>query len=292
MVVDRYRGDGRVLRTSQKDVRQVMWRVLLALVVLFPVSSDAWAWGDQGHKVICEIAMRLVQPNTRAEIQKLISNDDRFGSFSDSCTWPDHPRQRASEHFVNLPRDSDGLHSETCPGASACVVTAIKKDFEVLSSNSASQAQKLASLKFLGHWVGDIHQPLHVSFEDDRGGNNVLVTGLCGSNLHSAWDTCLVLKAVGEDVGEAATELLKTITPARIESWTHSAPMDWANESFAIAEQARTEYCIRQGASCDHPSGKVQIDAAYVAVNTPIVREQLQKAGVRLAHMLDAALGK
>jgi hypothetical protein len=265
---------------------------LLAAVLLVGAARDAWAWGDQGHKVICEIAMRLVQPNTRAEIQKLISNDDQFDSFSDACTWPDHPRQRASEHFLNLPRDSAGLSSETCPGVSACVVTAIKKDFEVLSSNSASQAQKLASLKFLGHWVGDIHQPLHVSFEDDRGGNNVLVTGECGSNLHSAWDTCLVLKAVGEDAGEAATELLKSITPAKIESWTHSNPMDWANESFAIAEQAQTKYCIRQGASCDHPSGKVKIDAAYVAANTPIVKEQLQKAGVRLAHLLDTTFGK
>jgi hypothetical protein len=66
----------------------------------------------------------------------------------------------------------------------------------------------------------------------------------------------------------------------------------WANESFTIAEQALTKYCIRQGTSCNHPSGKVKIDAAYVAVNTPIVREQLQKSGVRLAHMLDAALGK
>jgi len=99
-----------------------------------------------------------------------------------------------------------------------------------------------------------------------------------------------VLKAVGGDVGEAATELMKTITPAEIESWTHSTPMDWANDSFAIAEQAHTKYCIRQGASCDQPSGKVTIDAAYVAANTPIVREQLQKAGVRLAHLLDAVL--
>ena len=171
-------------------------------------------------------------------------------------------------------------------------MTAIKKDFEVLSSASASQTQKLASLKFLGHWVGDIHQPLHVSFGDDRGGNNVLVTGECGSNLHSAWDTCLVLRAVGEDVNEAATELLKTITPAKIESWAQSHPMDWANESFAIAEQAQTKYYIRQGASCEQPSGKVQIDYAYVVVNAPIVRQQLQKAGVRLAHLLDAALGK
>ena len=172
-------------------------------------------------------------------------------------------------------------------------MTAIKKDFEVLSSNNASPAQKLASLKFLGHWVGDIHQPLRVSFEDDRGGNGILVTGMCGTaNLHSAWDTCLVLRAVGEDVNEAATELLKTITPARIDSWTRSKPMDWANESFAIAEQAQTEYCIRQGASCDQPAGKVTIDAAYVVANAPVIREQLQKASVRLAHLLDASLGK
>ena len=97
---------------------------------------------------------------------------------------------------------------------------------------------------------------------------------------------------MGEDVDEAATELMKTITPARIESWTHSKPMDWANESFAIAEQTQTKYCIRQGASCDHPSGKVRIDEAYILTSAPIIREQLQKSGVRLAHLLDAALSK
>jgi hypothetical protein len=84
-----------------------MRHVLLALAAFFPVNSDAWAWGDQGHKVICEISFRLVQPNTRAEIRKLIGTDEQFNTFSDSCIWPDHPRQRASEHFVNLPRDSD-----------------------------------------------------------------------------------------------------------------------------------------------------------------------------------------
>ena len=99
-------------------------------------------------------------------------------------------------------------------------------------------------------------------------------------------------KAVGADVDEAVTELMKSITPAKIQSWTQTVPKDWANESFAIAEQAQTKYCIRQGASCDQPRGKVTIDAAYVGANTPIVREQLQKAGVRLAHMLDAALAK
>ena len=81
---------------------------------------------------------------------------------------------------------------------------------------------------------------------------------------------------------------MKTITPARIESWTHSAAMDWANESFAIAEEARTEYGIRQGASCDHPSGKAKIDAAYVAVNTRSSGSNCrrQASGWRICSML------
>ena len=101
------------------------------------------------------------------------------------------------------------------------------------------------------------------------------------------------MKAVGENVAAAATDLMKTITAAKIEEWTHSDPMDWANESFAIAELAQTKYCAQHGASCDLPDpAKVKIDAAYVQASTPIVREQLQKAGVRLAHLLDASLAK
>jgi organic hydroperoxide reductase OsmC/OhrA len=68
--------------------------------------------------------------------------------------------------------------------------------------------------------VGDVHQPLHVSFEDDRGGNNISVGGECRGSLHAAWDTCLVSKAVGSEVDAAATELLKSITPAKIEEWS------------------------------------------------------------------------
>src|SRR5260370_11347181 len=127
-----------------------MRHVLLALAALFPVSSDGSAWGDQGHKVVCEIAMRLVQPNTRADIQKLISSDEQFASFSDSCILPDHPPQRASEHFLNLARDSNGLSSKSCPGASACVGTALNKDFEGRCANRAGEAEKLKSRKLLG----------------------------------------------------------------------------------------------------------------------------------------------
>jgi hypothetical protein len=94
-------------------------------------------------------------------------------------------------------------------------------------------------------------------------------------------------------VAAAATDLMKSITPAKIEKWAHSDPVDWANESFLIAECHQTKYCVKQGASRELPTpAKVAIDAAYLEANAPIVREQLQKAGVRLARLLDTTLGR
>jgi hypothetical protein len=267
---------------------------LLFLPAVFLASGgNAFAWGDTGHKIVCEIAMRLALPSTRAEIRRLLKADDQFDFFRDSCTWPDHPHARPDEHFINLPRDSAGLTADACPAAEKCLLTAIPQDLKILSSDTASDDRKLASLKFLGHWVGDIHQPLHVSFEDDRGGNNIFVSGECTGKLHSVWDTCLVETAFGDDVTGAATELLKTVTPAKQEKWTHSDPVGWANESFAAAEDAKTKYCVMRASSCElASSGRVKIDQDYLDANLPVVRERLQKAGVRLAHMLDSALGK
>ena len=71
--------------------------------------------------------------------------------------------------------------------------------------------------------------------------------------------------------------------------WSTSDPRDWANESFAISEAAKTGYCEMHGSSCDLPTGNVAISAEYLEANGPVVKEQLQKAGVRLARLLDAA---
>jgi S1/P1 Nuclease len=167
---------------------------------------------------------------------------------------------------------------------------AIAKDFAVLTNKTAPQDQRAQSLKFLGHWVGDVHQPLHVSFEDDRGGNEIRVSGECsGKNLHSVWDACLVQAAVGDNVRDAATALVSSIKPAQAQMWKQSGPKQWANESFEITESVQTKYCEMHGNSCDQPSGTVRIDQAYIDRNVPIVKEQLQKAGVRLADLLDRA---
>ena len=101
-----------------------MWRaVIVGLLSVAPLSS-AFAWGDEGHRIVCGIAYKEATDQTRARIDALIATDGTFTSFADSCTWPDHPRQRAEEHYVDLLRYSGSLPDDTCPLADRCVVSA------------------------------------------------------------------------------------------------------------------------------------------------------------------------
>ncbi|RXG84473.1 S1/P1 nuclease [Bradyrhizobium vignae] len=264
-----------------------MRMIAILFIALVSLTDRACAWGDEGHQIVCEIAYRLATVDTRAAIRKLVRNDQEYDTFSESCVYPDHPRKRASEHFVNLPRTAHELPPEGCPGAIPCALSAIENDSAVVGARG-KPADRLIALKFLGHWVGDIHQPLHVSFADDRGGNDISVSGQCSGVLHATWDTCLVIKAVGTDVSTAASDLIDTLSPAMKEEWVQSDPRDWANESFAITEDIKTHYCVLQSGACTKPhSTHVEIDDAYIAANTVVVRERLLKAGVRLAHLLD-----
>jgi hypothetical protein len=91
--------------------------VLIALFALACTCLNAHAWADTGHKIICEIAFRLAQPDTRAAVCKLIRSDSEFDTFSESCVYPDHPRKRALEHFINVSWRSRDLTTDKCPTA-------------------------------------------------------------------------------------------------------------------------------------------------------------------------------
>ncbi len=173
-------------RREQRMMAVYQWvqGSIIVLLRLFLV-PDVSAWGDAGHQIICEIAFQELNSQAREAVQRLIRQDPDFALFSKACTWPDHPRKRASEHFVNLPRSATRLGDQPCPMDAPCVVTAIEADVAALTQAGATDAEKLAALKFLGHWVGDVHQPLHVSFKDDKGGNDIHEEGPCADNLHA-----------------------------------------------------------------------------------------------------------
>ena len=122
----------------------------------------------------------------------------------------------------------------------------LRNEIAVLGNSNDDKA-KLAALKFLGHWIGDLHQPLHVSYEDDRGGGRILTSGSCSANLHAVWDGCIVAKKLGSDWRTVARDLAKDITASDRAAWTGTKVEVWVNESFDIARQGQVGIASTKG---------------------------------------------
>jgi hypothetical protein len=187
---------------------------------------------------------------------------------------------------------------QTCPLADRCLLTAIAADTAVLKEATASDAEKLSALKFLGHWLGDLHQPLHISFQDDRGGNDIGARGSCQSDLHAVWDTCLLTRGLGPQAASMVASLRAELTDRDRRAWTQGNIISWADESYHIAMAPNVEYCVQVGPTCQYAADNptfdagetkrtVTVNATYIATHTPTVRRCLLKAGVRLGHVLN-----
>lgn len=285
----------------------VQWSFVgIVVLVSSLLAHNVYAWGDTAHEIICEIAFKELNSEARRAVMELIKKDAEFSTFSESCTWPDHPRRRGSEHFVNLTRADTHIGKDPCPLDKTCVVTAIDVDFSILSQDNTTESEKLKALKYLGHWVGDIHQPLHVSFKDDRGGNEIRKQGLCGAhidNLHAVWDTCIIEQKLGKDIRRIAHELRDQATTSDRAQWTSTGIKEWANESLAIATAEAVKYCLKTTTGCSYEEDNevlepgeakklVIVDEAYLQQHLPTIRLRLAQAGIRLGKLLNQALGR
>jgi hypothetical protein len=259
--------------------------VLLVAAALFtPIS--AIAWGGDGHRIVCAIAWDEMQPDTRDHVQRLLGVEGRE-AFADTCTWADDyrnhgHRETADWHFLNVPRSATKVDiSRDCDRRKSCVVAQITKDERILRG-SDSDEDKTKALKFLAHFVGDIHQPLHISHAVDKGGNAIEVRFLNRkSNMHAVWDKEM-LRATHEPWQQIANELTRRITLPKRREWAASEPLQWANESLAIANAAETEYRPH--------GGEFHLGEDYERRELPVVFDRLMRAGVRLGAALDHEL--
>lgn len=275
------------------------------LLLLLVLPSLAFAWGETGHRVVCQIAYDELLPAARAELDRLLRLDTDFENFADSCLFADYPeRIRWQDHFVNMPRSARAIATASCPMAETCVLSAIEKDQGVLLDPLASDSDKLLALKLLGHWVGDLHQPMHVSFQDDRGANNVAVDlPMEYPNLHAVWDYSIIAAAFGDDYLQIAARMQQSISDAQRTEWRYDSAIEWANESFQITIAAPTGYCVQQQGACwysktnmmlDHGESlrELTINDSYLRSHAAVVELRLQQAGVRLARILNQSLMK
>jgi hypothetical protein len=263
--------------------------LVAAFVVLVASNVSALAWGYEGHRIIAEIAEQFLEPETAHRVRDLLAIENRT-TLAEVSTWadeirPQHPETRRW-HFVSIPiHPNAGVPSgydsaRDCP-QDECVVAKIEEFERVLADPQASERGRLEALKYVVHFIGDVHQPLHASNNDDRGGNDVAVTFLGQqTNLHAVWDSSIIGPAVKGDERAYALRLAGDITLAERQQWSAGSATSWANESYSIAVHMIYGQLPHSGTLPD----------SYETETLPIVNQQLSRAGVRLAVVLNTCL--
>ena len=268
-------------------LKGVMLLAALAMAVMVP--SLAQAWSADGHKLVCEIAWRYLTPRARAMVEALRQGDDT-ASFAESCTWADDVRQdrpaTSAYHFINIPAGVAGvdLARDCADEARRCVPWAIKHYDVILANPAARFLDRQEALKFVSHFVGDLHQPLHAGRLADLGGNRLVVSwfGDRGSaenpmQLHRVWDAGL-LRQAGIRWPDSAARLYGGITHTDVVTWSNADVLAWANESYRLCEDV--VYTVVNGDD---------LADAYYSRALPEAQRRLQQAGVRLAFLLNEA---
>lgn len=259
--------------------------VVLATVIAHAASPGAaWAWGQNGHRVVGEIAERHLSDEARRQIAVILDGD----SLAEASTWPDEIRsdplwaQTAGPwHYMSI--DDGETLATTARAAEGDVLEALGRMEAVLRDPAASHAQKAEALRFYVHFVGDIHQPLHVGRRADRGGNSIRVRWFREErNLHSVWDEGLV-----ESENLSFVDFARFIDgPTIVESaaWQAGPYEEWVRESFCMRSRAYDFGEQRAPEAGALP----ELGYRYAYVSLPIVRHRLLQAGVRLAGRLNA----
>jgi hypothetical protein len=271
--------------------------------------SQAFAWGDLGHEVTALIAYRHLSPTARTALDALLASDTdtlTAGDFASRATWADKyrntHRETAAWHFVDIEIDQPDL-KDACFGfpalppkqlasqgpAQDCVVNKIEEFSAELKNPSTPGPERLLALKFLIHFVGDLHQPLHAADHHDRGGNCISLSPAQGAqnNLHAYWDVSVV-NALGQSAAQIADQLDARLRAADIKEWTAGTPQNWAMDTFEIGR--RDVYALASTPTCQS-GGSVALTPAYRAQAEKDAATQLGKAAVRLAALLNEALG-
>lgn len=269
-----------------RELVRALTASILCISLLGP--ATAWAWGREGHRIVALIAADRLTPRARAGVAALLGPDVR-GEMEAVSTWADEIRDQRPEtarwHYVDIEITSPGYDAaRDCPGGN-CVVAQIARNERLVADTRLAKPARAEALRFLIHFVGDLHQPLHCADHHDRGGNSVRVKlGGEETNLHSVWDTAIVA-GLGDDPVGVSAELNARITPHEADAWSRGGPADWANDSFAIAK--RDVYGPLRGMGAMGETIRLPDD--YLLRERPVVTGQLEKAGVRLAMLLNAA---
>ena len=257
--------------------------VLAAVMVAGLAPGTALGWGRMGHRASAVLTAGLLTAEARAGVKELLEPGETLAAAS---TWADEVRRGRPEsapwHYVNVPITELKYDDKFC-GRKGCVVSKIDDFRTVVADKSAPLETRREALRFLVHFVEDMHQPVHVGDRGDRGGNDLQVQFFDkGSNFHRLWDSGLIEHAF-QDETALGRDLTTLAGSKEASSWASGTVIDWADESLAAARLAYQDPsggALRKGA---------KLGEAYQAANIDVARTRLAQAGVRLARLLNEA---
>ncbi len=258
-------------------------RLLPLLFLLSLVPARVRAWGVDGHRAVGRLAEYHLSRRARREVKDLLGTE----TLVMVSTWPDEIRslpefkETGPWHYVNTPLGLDRAayeqHLRAQPEANA--YTALQAQLAILKDKTKPKADRTDALKYVVHFVGDVHQPLHTGRAEDQGGNKIKVTFRGKeTNLHSLWDSGL-LDYQGLTYTEMGYEYNKTISARQVRQWQHDPLPQWLFESYQAAEQLYAE-----------ADKSPDFDYRYYSAHAELLKRRIQQAGVRLAGVLNEAL--
>jgi hypothetical protein len=262
-------------------------------------AGTAQAWGPDGHEIVGRIAELHLTEKAQREIYALLNGGNTNSpsiniSDDEVANWADYVRPKRREtapwHFVDIPFDAEKYDPvRDCDNHDGCVVEAIQNLGRALTDPESNQKERTEALKFIVHFVGDIHQPLHCSERNGDKGGNLCTVRYPGkkdpAKLHVVWDIFLVtdnLKARHMGPIAYADYLNEKISPEQKQAWSTGTPAEWAWESHVLGVTRAYDTI-----PTDCPSAELSDD--YVTKNRALVDEQFIKAGLRLARFLNEA---
>lgn len=285
---------GQILKYSKKTSpsKTCPKSLSLFLLLMLALAQSVAAFGELGHQLVAAIAQDLLTPKTKLQVESILKAAGGGGkppSLIQISVWADKVRSLRPEtapwHYVNLQLGEPGYDEKRTIAPN--IVTALENQWTLLGQGSRDRYVREEALKWVVHLVGDLHQPLHVGEDQDKGGNLVLVkVNRRTYKLHEVWDFVL-LERLHLSLDSLHSILIQEIAtnPTYLERNGQGTVRNWVN-----ATHARTHACYNLHGKKMRKGIKLSLDRAYVQTSTLLVLDQIKLAGIRLAVVLNKAL--
>lgn len=264
--------------------------ICLLAFTIATTSTHVAAWGETGHQLVCELAYEGLSDKGKRFVEETLAMGKELdgngkNDFAQACLWPDKARfadykGTYEQHFINIPRGEKDINFARDCAALDCIAVGIQRSLVYLSKTpegAREEARKAAALRFLGHFVADLHQPLHVSHGEDWGGNRIRVSFFDEqTNLHAVWDTALVSRS-----GLEYPASLVFLGGIDMEVGSPNV-LSWMRDSFKLA---RFHAYMGMDGTPVKSGDSLGID--YLERSKPVVIEQIRKASVRLTYLIE-----